>query len=186
LCRGEEIVVMGGGNSAGQAAVFLAQTAKRVHMLVRGSGLAESMSRYLIRRIEQNPAIVLRTRTEIVALEGTNHLERVRWRDDQTGSIETHDIRHVFVMTGAVPSTDWLRGCVALEAKGFIKTGPDLSQEDLAAAHWPPVRSPHLLETSLPGVFAVGDVRGGNIKRVASAVGEGSIAISVVHQVLSE
>ena len=186
LCRGEEVVVMGGGNSAGQAAVFLAQTAKRVHMLVRGSGLAESMSRYLIRRIEQNPAIVLRTNTEIVALEGSNHLERVRWRNDQTGSIETHDIRHVFVMTGAVPSTDWLRGCVALDAKGFIKTGPDLSQDDLAAAHWPLVRAPHLLETSLPGVFAVGDVRGGNIKRVASAVGEGSIAISFVHQVLSE
>ena len=186
LCRGEEVVVMGGGNSAGQAAVFLAQTAKRVHMLVRGSGLAESMSRYLIRRIEQNPAIVLRTNTEIVALEGGNHLERVRWRDDQAGSIETHDIRHVFVMTGAVPSTDWLRGCVALDAKGFIKTGPDLSQDDLAAAHWPLVRAPHLLETSLPGVFAVGDVRGGNIKRVASAVGEGSIAISFVHQVLSE
>ncbi len=186
LCRGEEVVVMGGGNSAGQAAVFLAQTAKRVHMLVRGSGLAESMSRYLIRRIEQNPAIVLRTNTEIVALEGSNHLERVRWRDGQAGSIEHHDIRHVFVMTGAVPSTDWLRGCVALDAKGFIKTGPDLSQDDLAAAHWPLVRAPHLLETSLPGVFAVGDVRGGNIKRVASAVGEGSIAISFVHQVLSE
>jgi thioredoxin reductase (NADPH) len=186
LCRGEEVVVMGGGNSAGQAAVFLAQTAKRVHMLVRGSGLAESMSRYLIRRIEQNPAIVLRTNTEIVALEGSNHLERVRWRNDQAGSIETHDIRHVFVMTGAVPSTDWLRGCVALDAKGFIKTGPDLSQDDLAAAQWPAARAPHLLETSLPGVFAVGDVRGGNIKRVASAVGEGSIAISFVHQVLSE
>jgi thioredoxin reductase (NADPH) len=186
LCRGEEVVVMGGGNSAGQAAVFLAQTAKRVHMLVRSSGLAETMSRYLIRRIEQNPAIVLRTHTEIVALEGSSHLERVRWRDDQTGSIETHDIRHVFVMTGAVPSTDWLRGCVALEAKGFIKTGPDLSQDDLAAAQWPAVRAPHLLETSLPGVFAVGDVRAGNIKRVASAVGEGSIAISFVHQVLSE
>jgi len=186
LCRGEEVVVMGGGNSAGQAAVFLAQTAKRVHMLVRSKGLAESMSRYLIRRIEQNRAIVLRTNTEIVALEGSSHLERVRWRDDQAGSIETHDIRHVFVMTGAVPSTDWLHGCVALETKGFIKTGPDLSQDDLAAAHWPPARAPHLLETSLPGVFAVGDVRGGNIKRVASAVGEGSIAISFVHQVLSE
>jgi thioredoxin reductase (NADPH) len=186
LCRGEEVVVMGGGNSAGQAAVFLAQTAKRVYMLVRSKGLADSMSRYLIRRIEQNPGIVLRTNTEIVALEGSNHLERVRWRDDQAGSIETHDIRHLFVMTGAVPSTDWLQGCVALDAKGFIKTGPHLSQEDLVAAHWPPARPPHLLETSLPGVFAVGDVRGGNIKRVASAVGEGSIAISFVHQVLSE
>ena len=186
LCRGEEVVVMGGGNSAGQTAVFLAQTAKRVHMLVRSKGLAETMSRYLVRRIEQNPAIDLRTKTEIVALEGSNHLERVRWRNDQAGSIETHDIRHVFVMTGAVPSTEWLRGCVALDAKGFIKTGPDLSQDDLAAAQWPAARAPHLLETSLPGVFAVGDVRGGNIKRVASAVGEGSIAISFVHQVLSE
>ena len=186
LCRGEEVVVMGGGNSAGQAAVFLAQTAKRVHMLVRSKGLAESMSRYLIRRIEQNPAIVLRACTEIVALEGSNHLERVRWRDNQTGKIETHDIRHVFVMTGAVPSTQWLVGCVVLDAKGFIKTGSDLSPDDLAAARWPLARSPHLLETSLPGVFAVGDVRGGNIKRVASAVGEGSIAISFVHQVLSE
>jgi len=186
LCRGEEVVVMGGGNSAGQAAVFLAQTAKRVHMLVRSSGLAQSMSRYLIRRIEQNPAIALRTRTEIVALEGSDHLERVHWRDAQTGTVETHDIRHVFVMTGAVPSTEWLAGCLALDTKGFIKTGPNLSQDDLATAHWPPSRSPHLLETSLPGVFAVGDVRGGNIKRVASAVGEGSIAISFVHQVLSE
>ncbi|MFH0344577.1 MAG: FAD-dependent oxidoreductase [Chromatiales bacterium] len=186
LCRGEEVVVMGGGNSAGQAAVFLAQTTKRVHMLVRSKGLADSMSRYLIRRIEQNPAIVLRTKTEIVALEGSNHLERVRWRDDQAGSTETHDIKHVFVMTGAVPSTQWLDGCVALDAKGFVKTGPDLSPDDLAAARWPLARPPHLLEASLPGVFAVGDVRGGNIKRVASAVGEGSIAISFVHQVLSE
>ena len=186
LCRGEEVVVMGGGNSAGQAAVFLAQTAKRVHMIVRSKGLAESMSRYLIRRIEQNPAIVLRACTEIVALEGSNHLERVRWRDNQTGKIEIHDIRHVFVMTGAVPSTQWLVGCVVLDAKGFINTGSDLSPDDLAAARWPLARSPHLLETSLPGVFAVGDVRGGNIKRVASAVGEGSIAISFVHQVLSE
>jgi thioredoxin reductase (NADPH) len=186
LCRGEEVVVVGGGNSAGQAAVFLAQTAKRVHMLVRSTGLAESMSRYLIRRIEQNPAIVLRTNTEIVALEGTDHLEGVRWRDHQAGNIETHDIKHVFLMTGAVPGTKWIEGCVALDAKGFIKTGPDLSQDDLAAAHWPLARAPHLLETTLPGVFAVGDVRGGNIKRVASAVGEGSIAISFVHRALYE
>jgi thioredoxin reductase (NADPH) len=186
LCRGEEVVVVGGGNSAGQAAVFLAQTTKRVHMLVRAKGLAETMSRYLIRRIEQNPAIVLRTNTEIVSLEGGNHLERVRWRDHQAGNIETHDIRHVFLMTGAVPGTKWIEGCVALDAKGFIKTGPDLSPEDLAAAHWPLPRAPHLLETSLPGVFAVGDVRGGNIKRVASAVGEGSIAISFVHQALHQ
>ncbi len=186
VCRGDDVVVVGGGNSAGQAAVFLAQTAKRVHMLVRSNGLAESMSRYLIRRIEQSPAIVLRTCTNLVALEGSDHLERVRWRDDESGSIETHHIKHVFVMTGAVPSTGWLRGCVVLDAKGFIKTGPDLSHDDLAAARWPLARPPYLLETSRPGVFAVGDVRGGNIKRVASAVGEGSIAVAFVHQVLHE
>ena len=186
LCRGEEVVVVGGGNSAGQAAVFLAQTAKRVHVLVRAEGLAESMSRYLIRRIEDNPAIDLRPRTEIVAFEGANHLERVSWRDNGTGAVTTHEIRHVFSMTGAVPSTSWLAGCIALDENGFIKTGPDLSEEDLAAAHWPLARAPHLLETSLPAVFAVGDVRRGNIKRVASAVGEGSIAITFVHEVLHE
>jgi len=186
VCRGEEVVVVGGGNSAGQAAVFLAQTTKRVHMLVRSSGLGASMSRYLIRRIEENPAIELRTHTELIALEGDAHLERVRWRDGQDGHVEAHDLRHVFLMTGAVPNTRWLDGCLALDGKGFIKTGPDLSQEALASARWPLGRAPHLLETSLPGVFAVGDVRAGNIKRVASAVGEGSIAVSFVHQVLHE
>jgi thioredoxin reductase (NADPH) len=186
LCEGDEVVVVGGGNSAGQAAVFLAQTTKRVHMLVRGGGLADTMSRYLIRRIEENPAIELHPRTEIVALEGDGALARVRWRDAATGRTDTHDIKHVFIMTGAVPNTGWLAGCVALDAKGFIKTGPDLSPDELAQAKWPLKRPPHLLETSLPGVFAVGDVRGGNIKRVASAVGEGSIAVSFVHQVLHE
>jgi thioredoxin reductase (NADPH) len=186
LCVGDEVIVVGGGNSAGQAAVFLAQTVKRVHVLVRSGGLAESMSRYLVRRIEENPAIVLRTQTEITALEGDNHLERVRWRDNQTGKTETHDIRHVFFMTGGVPNTRWLDGCVVRDAKGFIKTGPDLSQDELTAAHWPLGRLPHLLETSLPGVFAVGDVRAGSIKRVASAVGEGSITVAFVHQVLHE
>src|SRR5215468_3451795 len=186
LCRDEEVVIVGGGNSAGQAAVFLAQTAKRVYMLVRSSSLAESMSRYLIRRIEQNPVIVLKTNTEIVALHGGDHLEQVQWREEKSGEVESHDIRHDFLMTGAVPGTRWLDGCVKLDDKGFIKTGPDLSQDDLNEARWPLARAPHLLETSLPGVFAVGDVRGGNIKRVASAVGEGSIAISFVHQALRE
>jgi len=186
LCRGEEVIVVGGGNAAGQAAVFLAQSAKQVHMLVRADGLAETMSRYLIRRIEQSPDIVLRTRTEVVALEGDGALDRVGWRHHPAEAVETRDIRHVFVMTGAVPTTKWLDGCVALDARGFIKTGPDLSKDDLAAAHWPLARLPHLLETSLPGVFAVGDVRAGNMKRVASAVGEGSTAIAFVHQVLGE
>ena len=187
LCgREEEVIVIGGGNSAGQAAVFLAQMTKRVHMLVRSSGLGESMSRYLIRRIEESPNIVLRTHTEIVALEGGDHVESVRWQNNQTGQTEEHKIRHVFVMTGAAPNSAWLDGCVALDSKGFIKTGPDLSQENLSASRWPLARQPHLLETSLPGVFAVGNARGGSIKRVASAVGEGSTAISLVHKVLQE
>jgi thioredoxin reductase (NADPH) len=186
LCVGEDVIVVGGGNSAGQAAVFLAQTAKRVHMLVRGNGLADTMSRYLIRRIEDNPAIVLRTRTQIVALEGNGHLERVQWRDDRAGDVEANDIRHVFIMTGAVANTGWLDRCVVLDDKGFIKTGPELSHDDLTAAGWPLPRPPFLLETSRPGVFAVGDVRGGNIKRVASAVGEGSIAVAFVHQILQQ
>jgi thioredoxin reductase (NADPH) len=186
LCRGEEVIVVGGGNSAGQAAVFLAQTARRVYLLVRSAGLAETMSRYLIRRIEQSPDIIFLPQTEIVAFAGSGHLDRVSWRDNQTGKIETHAIRHVFVMAGAVPNTDWLDGCLAVDAKGFIKTGPDLSRDDLAAAQWPLTRAPHLLETSLPGVFAVGDVRRGSLKRVASAVGEGSIAVAFVHQVLHE
>lgn len=186
LCRGEEVIVVGGGNAAGQAAVFLAQSAGRVHMLVRSSGLAESMSRYLVRRIEGHPSIELRTQTEVVGLDGRGHLERVRWRDNRDGSTDERAIRHVFVMTGALPCTAWLNGCLALDAHGFIKTGPDLSPDDLAAARWPLARAPHLLETSRPGVFAVGDVRAGNVKRVASAVGEGSIAIASVHKVLAE
>jgi thioredoxin reductase (NADPH) len=186
LCVSEEVIVVGGGNSAGQAAVFLAQTAKRVHMLVRADGLAETMSRYLIRRIEDNPAIVLRTQAQIVALEGNGHLERVRWRDGRTAAVETNDIRHVFMMTGAVPNTGWLERCLVLDDKGFIKTGPELSQNDLAATGWPLQRPPYLLETSRPGIFAVGDVRAGNIKRVASAVGEGAIAIAIVHQLLHQ
>ncbi len=187
LCgKEEEVIVIGGGNSAGQAAVFLAQTTKRVHMLVRSSGLVASMSRYLIRRIEESPKIVVRPHTEIVGLEGGDHLESVRWQNNQTGQIEEHKIRHIFIMTGADPNTRWLDGCIALDDKGFIKTGPDLSAENLTASRWPLARQPHLLETSLPGVFAVGDVRGGSIKRVASAVGEGSAAISLVHQVIQE
>ena len=184
-CAGEAVAIVGGGNSAGQAAVFLAENARRVFVLIRGDSLDETMSRYLIRRIEQNPRIELRTRTEVMALEGEGHLERVRCRD-RAGETEILGIRHLFVMTGAVPSSQWLDGCVVLDEKGFIRTGSDLTPEDLANAHWPLKRAPYLLETSLPGVFAVGDVRSGNVKRVASAVGEGSIAISFVHRVLHE
>lgn len=186
LCGGEEVIVVGGGNSAGQAAVFLAQTANRIHILVRSSSLASNMSRYLTRRIEGSPNIIVRPHTEIVALEGNNHLESVIWRNNQTGQTEQHNLRHIFVMTGADPNTGWLNGCISLDAKGFINTGPDLTSENLSSAGWSLKRHPYLLETSLPGVFAAGDVRSGSIKRVASAVGEGSTAISFVHKVIQE
>jgi len=185
-CRGEEIAIVGGANSAGQAAVFLSGVATRVHMLVRGPGLSESMSRYLIQRIESTPNIALRTRTQVEALEGDNGLERVRWRRVDTGEKETHDLRNLFLMTGADPNTDWVAGCVCLDDKKFVKTGVDLLPEDLAAARWAPARRPYLLETSIPGVFCVGDARATSVKRVASAVGEGSICIQLVHRALSE
>jgi thioredoxin reductase (NADPH) len=185
LCSGDRVIVVGGGNAAGQAAVFLAKTAERVYVLVRSGGLAESMSRYLSRRIEESANIELRTHTEIVALLGDDRLRAVRWRNNQTGETEEQAIPHVFMMTGAAPNTAWLDGCLALDDKGFVKTGSQLGPTDLAAARWPLARPPYLLETSLPGVFAVGDVREGSVKRVASAVGEGSIAISFVHQALA-
>ena len=186
LCSGDEVIVVGGGNSAGQAAVYLAQYAKKVHMLIRAKELADTMSRYLILRIEENPSIELHKKTEITELTGDDHLESVCWIDKTTGVRVPRAIRHVFVMTGAAPSTSWLAGCVAMDSKGFIKTGSDITAEELRAARWPLSRAPFLLETSLPGVFAVGDVRAGNVKRVASAVGEGSIAVSFVHSALRE
>jgi thioredoxin reductase (NADPH) len=122
----------------------------------------------------------------MIALEGDGTLAQVRWRNERSGDVETHDVKHVFIMTGALPNTRWLDGCVALDDKGFVKTGPDLSSDELANAKWPLARPPYLLETSRPRIFAVGDVRCGNVKRVASAVGEGSIAIALVHQVLRQ
>ena len=185
LCEQEDIIVVGGGNSAGQAAVFLAQTASKVHMLVRSRRLSDTMSRYLIQRIEENPAIKLHYQTEIVGLSGDAHLERVTWQDKSSGQTSVHDIRHVFVMAGASPRTEWLRGCLALDDKGFILTGRDLDNVTEAPA-WTLGRPPQMLETSLPGVFAVGDVRSGNVKRVASAVGEGAIAVHLVHRALAD
>ncbi|MBV9434444.1 MAG: FAD-dependent oxidoreductase, partial [Acidobacteria bacterium] len=185
-CGGEEVVVVGGGNSAGQAAVFLSESCRHVHVLVRSEGLADTMSRYLIRRIEDSPKITLHPFTEVDALSGEGHLESVRWRDNRTGKTETHNIRHVFLMLGADPNSGWLDGCIALDDNGFIKTGGDLKPDDLRDTQWPLARTPFLLETNLPGVFAVGDVRSANVKRVAAAVGEGSISIHLVHRVLAE
>ena len=186
LCVGEEVVIIGAGNSAGQAAVFLAPTCRHVNVLVRSAGLADSMSRYLVRRIEANAAISLRTQTDLVELDGGRHLERVAWRHGPSGTVERREIRHVFVMMGAMPSTAWLDGCLARDDNGFIKTGTDLSPDDLATARWPLGRTPHTLESSLPGIFAVGDVRASSMKRVASAVGEGAAAIALVHRALRE
>ncbi len=185
LCADEDIVVVGGGNSAGQAAVFLASSCRHVHMLVRSDGLAESMSRYLIGRIEETPNISLYTRTLLTALDGSDRLERVSWTR-RNGEPEVTPLRHVFLMTGAQPNTGWLQGCVVLDDHGFVKTGPDLGEDQLADAHWSLPRPPHLLESSVPGVFAAGDVRAGSVKRIASAVGEGSICVQFVHRVLRE
>jgi thioredoxin reductase (NADPH) len=185
-CGGEEVAIVGGANSAGQAAVFLSATAKRVHVLVRKPTLVETMSRYLIQRIENTPNIVLHARTQVESLEGEHGLERILWRHIDSGEKETHDIRNLFLMTGADPNTAWLDGCLALDDKRFVKTGADLLPEDLANARWSSNRRPYLMETSIPGVFCVGDARATSVKRVASAVGEGSICVQLVHRVLAE
>ena len=174
FCAGTEAVVVGGGNSAGQAAVFLSRHASHVHVLVRGEGLADSMSDYLVGRIERSPRITLHTRAEITALHGGRLLERVTWRDRDTGEETTRDAPNVFVMIGAVPNTAWMGDCVRLDKRGFVETGAALGQHE----------SP--FTTSVPGVFAVGDVRAGSVKRVASGVGEGSVCVSAVHAYLAE
>ncbi len=186
LCEDEEVVIVGGGNSAGQAAAFLSGSCRHVHLLVRSAGLADSMSRYLIRRIDESPRITLHSRTQLTALEGTERLESVTWESAAGAEAETRPMKHVFMMTGAVPHTQWLVGCVALDEHGFVKTGATLSGSDIAAARWSLQRIPELFETSVPGVFAAGDVRSGSVKRVASAVGEGSICVSFVHRALAE
>ena len=184
LCHSEEVAIVGGGNSAGQAAVFLAQTSSKVHLVVRSQKLSESMSQYLVARIEAHPRIEIHYHTQIIGLTGTAHLECVEWRDDISGTAAFQPIRHVFVMAGAAPRTEWLQDCFVLDKNGFVVTGPDLVGNDTSL--WPLMRAPLLLETSVPGIFAVGDTRAGSVKRVASAVGEGAMAIYLVHRVLAE
>jgi thioredoxin reductase (NADPH) len=185
-CESREVIVVGGGNSAGQAAVYLAGSCKHVNLLVRASGLADSMSQYLIRRIQEIPNITLRVLTEITAMAGGDQLERVTWKSGPGNVAETHEIGHIFLMTGALPCTPWLNPCIALNDKGFVRTGPDLRDEDLSNDRWIGARRPQFFETNIPGVFAVGDVRCGSVKRVAAAVGEGSGCIHQVHRVLHE
>ncbi len=175
LCANEEVAVVGGGNSAGQAAVFLSQHARHVHILVRGEGLAATMSDYLIQRIEASPRITLHAHSEIVALAGERYLQEVSWRNRRTGETQTRAIGNVFVMIGAAPNTEWLDGCVPLDRGGFIVTGQDSKGMALA--------SPYATERA--GIYAVGDVRSGSTKRVASSVGEGSVVVSAIHQYLA-
>lgn len=184
-CSGEEVVVVGGGNSAGQAAVFLSGFAKKLYLMIRGESLAASMSRYLIDRIERAENIELRTGCQITALHGNGHLEAVtvRCKDGSESELKTPA---VFVMIGAEPNTSWIDGCVGLDRRGFILTGHDARRHERFADHWGNARrEPFLLETTRPGVFAVGDVRSGSVKRVASAVGEGAMAVKYVHEVLA-
>jgi thioredoxin reductase (NADPH) len=186
LCKSEEVVVVGGGNSAGQAAVFLSSTARRVHLMVRSPSLTESMSSYLIRRLEEAANVVIHGRSQVMGLNGDQRLERVTWLDLERDQAETLAARHLFSMIGAQPNSQWLDGCVALDEKGFVKTGPDVSAAELEDSGWHRSRPPYLLETSRSGVFAVGDVRAGSVKRVAAAVGDGSACIQLVHRVLRE
>jgi len=173
LCAAEEVIVVGGGNSAGQAAIFLSRHAAHVHILVRGPGLAATMSDYLIRRIDASPRITLHTDSEIVRLTGDAQLRAVTWRHRRTGAETERPVRNVFVMIGAAPNTDWLDGCVELDANGFVLTGGH------ARAY------PNSYATSQDGIFAVGDVRAGSVKRVASGVGEGSVVVQAVHRYLA-
>lgn len=184
-CQDQEVVVVGGGNSAGQAAQFLSRSCRRVHLLVRARGLNDTMSQYLIQRIVQTPNITVHVNTEITSLEGSKRLERVTWQSAGDGYSQANAIGHVFLMMGAIPCSEWLRGCVALDEKGFVRTGPDVQQEELQSETWTEARRPSFFETNAPGIFAVGDVRSGSIKRVAAAVGEGSACVQHVHRVLS-
>ncbi|MFB6566464.1 FAD-dependent oxidoreductase [Streptomyces noursei] len=178
LCENEEVAVVGGANSAGQAGVFLSRHARRVQMLIRGPGLSETMSRYLQDRIEATDRILVHPHTELTGLEGDEHLTGVRWADNRTGAEEFRSIANVFLMLGATPNTDWLQGCLETDHRHFIRVGADVTDHRTRADG----ASPSGLETSLPGVFAVGDVRAGSVKRVASAVGEGSVVVAAVHR----
>ena len=185
-CKGQDVYVVGAANSAGQAALFFARYASRVVVLVRGGDLRKSMSEYLVARIEADPVIEVRTQVEIVAGGGDEHLETLQLRDGATGDVQTVPASWLFVFIGAAPRTDWLGEAYVRDAKGFLVTGPDLlDAERRPPASWPLERDPYLLESSVPGVFVAGDVRAESVKRVASAVGEGALAVSLVHRHLA-
>jgi thioredoxin reductase (NADPH) len=184
-CRDEEVYIVGGANSAGQAAMYFARYASRVVLLVRGDSLAKGMSQYLVDQIERTSNIEVRLRSSVVEARGEHHLEEIDIKNAETGEVETVPARSLFIFIGAQPRTDWLEGVVERDDRGFILSGPDLMHDGKRPASWPLDRDPYLLETSVPGIFVAGDVRHGSVKRVASGVGEGSISISFIHQYLS-
>ncbi len=185
-CMDQDVYIVGGANSAGQSAVHLSKTARSVTLVVRGRSLEASMSHYLIQQIAAIPNISVRTCTEVVEAHGGDHLERLTLRDDLTGQQEIVDAGHVFVFIGASPQTDWLDGLVMRDGKGFVLAGPDLLVDGERPAGWPLSRPPYHLETSTPGIFVAGDVRSESAKRVASAVGEGAMAVMLVHRYLEQ
>jgi thioredoxin reductase (NADPH) len=181
-CKDEDVYIVGGANSAGQAAMFFSIQARRVVMLCRGDDLRKSMSEYLVSQIEDRENIEVRLNTNVVAVEGEEHLESISIKNSETGETETAPVSSLFIFIGAAPKTDWLNGVVERDERGFILSGPDLSRNGKRPKGWALDRDPFLLETNVPGVFVAGDVRYGSIKRCASAVGEGSIAVQFVHQ----
>jgi thioredoxin reductase (NADPH) len=185
-CTDHDVFIVGGANSAGQAAVYLARTARKVTILVRGPSLRKSMSHYLVEQVEAVKNITVRTCTEVIEGEGTGHLERLTLRDANTGATETVDAQWIFVFIGAAPLTDWLDGVILRDSRGFVLSGPDLPGTSGRPPGWPLERAPYHLETSVPGVFAAGDVRAESAKRVASAVGEGAMAVMLVHRYLEK
>ncbi|KGK29156.1 cyclic nucleotide-binding domain-containing thioredoxin-disulfide reductase [Cellulophaga sp. E6(2014)] len=184
-CKKEDvIVIVGGGNSAGQAAIFMADYAIEIHILIRGKNLSKSMSSYLINRINSNPKIKMHPHTEIFKLEGDNYLERIHLKNNLTKEVKSMEVNHLFLFLGAIPTNNWLPSAVCKDSKGFIITGNDLTKEQLEDSKWPLERSPFPLETCIPGLFATGDLRSESTKRVASSVGEGAMAISYIHSYL--
>lgn len=183
-CKGQDVYIVGGANSAGQAAVYFARYARTVTMVIRGESLAASMSHYLIKQIEDIENITVRTRTEVAAGHGTDHLQSLTLRDNATGATEQVPTASLFIFIGAAPRTDWLDGIAVRDARGFVLAGPDLLTGGERPTNWEPDRDPYLLESSVPGVFVAGDVRANSVKRVASAVGEGALAVTLVHRYL--
>ncbi|MGA5895744.1 FAD-dependent oxidoreductase [Streptomyces venetus] len=185
-CQGQDVYIVGGANSAGQAAMYLSRGAKSVTLLVRGASLSASMSHYLIQQIEESPNIQVRCRTVVEEAHGDGHLERLTLRDVDSGTTERVDTQWVFVFIGAAPLTDWLDGTVLRDERGFILAGPDLTADGRPPQGWELDRPPYHLETNVPGVFVAGDARSESAKRVASAVGEGAMAVMLVHRYLEQ